>query len=83
MPNGRGVKRPRNNGAGNQNPRPRKITRNINSNANSRVASRRGLGLNRAVLRARVYQSLLHSYANRPFADIYAAVNRALARAGI
>jgi hypothetical protein len=76
-------KRPRNNGAGNQNPRPRQRARNINTNANNRIASRRGLGLNRAVLRARVYQALLRGYGNRPVANIYAAVNRALTRAGI
>lgn len=83
MPNGRGVKRKSPNSSRTANPRPQRRARNINSNANNRIASRRGLGLNRAVLRARVYQSLMHSYGNRPFADIYAAVNRALARAGI
>ena len=78
-----GTKRKSPNSSRTTNPRPRKITRNINSNANNRIASRRRLGLTRAVLRARVYQSLLQSYGNRQVADIYAAVNRALARAGI
>ena len=56
---------------------------NINANANRYLAARRRLGLNRALLRARVYTTLARHYQNRQMANIYAAVNRALTRAGI
>ena len=56
---------------------------NINANANRYLAARRRLGLNRALLRARVYATLARHYQNRQMANIYAAVNRALTRAGI
>jgi hypothetical protein len=79
-----GTKRGRNNnGGGNANPRPAQRRRNINSNANTGIAIRRRLGLNRAVLRHRVYQSLLQHYRNMQYANIMNAVNRALTRARI
>jgi hypothetical protein len=77
-----GTKRGRNNN-GNGNARPVKRRRNINSNANKGIVNRSGLGLNRALLRHQVYQSLLQHYRNREYANIMSAVNRALTRAGI
>lgn len=56
---------------------------NINRNANLYLVARRMMYPNRAVLRARVYAPLARHYQNRSMANIYAAVNRALARAGI
>jgi hypothetical protein len=60
---------------------PRRYGLNINANANMYLAARRRLGLNRALLRARVYATLARHYQNRQMANIYAAVNRALTRA--
>ena len=92
MPNGRGTKRKSPNSSRTANPRPHQQARtrsphryglNINANANRYLTARRRLGLNRALLRARVYTTLARHYQTRQMADIYAAVNRALTRAGI
>ena len=60
---------------------PRQYGLNINANANMYLAARRRLGLNRALLRARIYTTLARHYQNRQMANIYSAVNRALTRA--
>ena len=56
---------------------------NINKNANLYLVARRMIYPNRTVLRARVYASLARHYPTQTMANIYAAVNRAMARAGI
>ena len=64
---------------------PHQYGANINANANRYLAARRRLGLNRALLRARVYATLARHYQNQnhQMANIFAAVNRAMTRAGI
>lgn len=88
MPNTRGVKRKASalmapHAKRGRSTSPHVYGLNINKNANLYLVARRTIYPSRSVLRARVYAPLARYYPTQSMANIYAAVDRALARAGI